>query len=69
MSDKTVMDRVRALVATLGTREKAARRLGVSVAYLGELLRGTRTPGPKVLAALGMRKETSYVEDTDNAKM
>ena len=65
MTDRAVMQRIRDLVNTLGSQKKAAKRLGVSAAYLGELLRGTRTPGPKVLGALGLRKETNYVEDKE----
>jgi hypothetical protein len=63
MVDIAVILKLQSVVASCGSQQKAARKLGLSQAYLGELLRGTRTPGPKVLAALGLRKQTSYVED------
>lgn len=47
-------------VAKYGTQAAAADALGVSPAYLSDLMQGKREPGPKVLHALGLEKVTTY---------
>jgi transcriptional regulator with XRE-family HTH domain len=37
-----------------------ASQLGISRQYLAYIMAGERQPGPKVLRALGLRRETSY---------
>lgn len=37
-----------------------AERIGVSRAYLSDILRGRRDPGPTILEFLGLRKVVSY---------
>lgn len=64
--DTTIIKRLLEAVHECGSREKAASKLGISLSYLGELLRGTRQPGPKVLSALGLRKETIYKENSND---
>lgn len=58
-------DEVRALLRKrLKTMKQAAlaKTLDISAAYLSDILSGAREPGDKVLKALGLRRETSYVE-------
>jgi hypothetical protein len=43
------MKKLRALVREHGSQQKAADVMGVSRIYFGEVLRGTRAPGPKIL--------------------
>jgi transcriptional regulator with XRE-family HTH domain len=38
-----------------------AKELGISAPYLSDIMRGQRKPGPKVLGALGMERQTETV--------
>ena len=38
-----------------------ARVLGVTPSYISDVRKGVRTAGPKLLAALGLRRVVSYV--------
>lgn len=38
------------------TQAEAAEALGITPAYLSDVLNGRRDPGPKVLTALGLQK-------------
>lgn len=40
---------------------KLADELGISPAYLSDIMRGKSEPGPSILEALGLEKETVYV--------
>jgi transcriptional regulator with XRE-family HTH domain len=43
-----------------------SREIGCSAAYLSDIMRGNRAPGPKILAYLGLSREvkvrTSYTQ-------
>ena len=56
MKPPNVTDRLRALVVKHKTQAAAAAAIGITPVYFGDLLRGRRTPGPKVLAGLGLTK-------------
>ena len=43
-----------------GTQTAVAKELGITPAYLGDVLRGKREPGPSVLNALGLRSVITY---------
>ena len=43
-----------------GSKTAAAERLGVSDQYLGDIIRGKRAPGRKVLQALGLERVVTY---------
>ena len=65
MSDKLInLDKLLALlsaeVAGLGGQSRFAQSAGVSQAYVADILAGKRSPGPKILAALGFEKVTLY---------
>ena len=47
-------------VETSGNQSKAAKAIGVSAAYFGEVLNGTREPGPSILEFFGIQRETIY---------
>ena len=42
------------------TQSALAKELGVSPAYLSDILRGKRDPGPQVLGALGLERVVTY---------
>lgn len=43
-----------------GSQSAAAKRLGVSGAYLSDVKNGRREPGEKLLTALGLKRVVSY---------
>lgn len=43
-----------------GTAVAFAQSLGFSAAYLSDVLRGRRAPGPGLLEAIGMERVTAY---------
>lgn len=45
-----------------GSERKLAEKLGVSYAYMNDLIRGKRRPGEKILSAIGFREERVYVQ-------
>lgn len=45
-----------------GSQKDLASRLGVSAAYLGDVLHGRREPGDKILLALGLERVVTYRE-------
>ena len=47
---------LRALVGQHGTQKAAAKALGVSPAYLGDMLMGRRDISERILAKLGLRR-------------
>ena len=54
---KTLRDKVAA-----STQRAAAKELGVSASYLGDVLKGRREVGPSILRALGLEREVQYRE-------
>jgi len=40
-----------------GSRSALAREMGVSPAYVGDVLLGKRDPGPAILKVLGLRRQ------------
>ena len=45
-----------AVIGAVGTQSAFADRHGISAAYVSEVVRGTRDPGPAVLDALGLER-------------
>lgn len=61
MKDQYSLSDVLKIISGMGnTQTEIAKQLGVSGAYLSEIMGGTRKPGPKLLEALKMRSETFY---------
>jgi transcriptional regulator with XRE-family HTH domain len=50
-------------VQRAGTQAALAKELGITAAYLGDVLNGKRKPGPTLLDALGYRRVITYVKD------
>ena len=58
MTRDQVVKRIRDLVNKAGSQRLIAQRFGVSDAYLGDVLKGQRKPGPKILKQLGLERDT-----------
>ena len=43
-----------------GSQRSLAAKLGISDVYLSDVLTGKRTPGPKILRALGLQQRIVY---------
>lgn len=54
---------LRRLIRKMGSQQAAAEHLGVSGAYLSDILHRKRDPGPKVLEVLGLREVKIYVPE------
>lgn len=57
-----VLDLLRREVKGVGTQEAFAEKAGVTQQYVGDILRGQRKPGEKILDALGLQKVIVYTE-------
>lgn len=62
LTDEQVLVRLRRVVAFHGSQMAAARSLGVALSLVNRTLTGTDDPPPKLLKALGLRREVRYVE-------
>ena len=60
MTSSTVLGELRRVIVQQGSQKAAAAHLGVSAAYLSDVLRDRREPGPKLLSALGMKRTVTY---------
>lgn len=56
MNSRDLQFYIREKVALAGSQAKLAQMLGISEAYLSDILNGKRHPGPKVLEALHLEK-------------
>ena len=56
-----VISHLRELISTYPSQAACAKALGISSAYLCDILQLRRDPGPTVLKALGFEKRTIYV--------
>lgn len=56
LSNSEVLAALREAVTTAGSQRTYASRIGVSQAYLGDVLHGRRHPGDRVLSALGLKR-------------
>lgn len=61
MTQARIWQRLDTLRKQHGTRAKAAAAIGISAQYFSDILNGKRTPGPKVLRALGLKRVTTFV--------
>ncbi len=55
-----VLEMISSLVLEKGSQAEAAKHLGISGAYLGDILKNNREPGAKVLDALGLERITVF---------
>jgi transcriptional regulator with XRE-family HTH domain len=42
------------------TKKELAKQLGISAPYLGDVMLGKREPGPAILRALKLKRQTVY---------
>ena len=56
VSNETALEALRDAVTAAGSQRAAAARIGVSQAYLGDVLAGRRALGSRILGALGLRR-------------
>ena len=65
LSNSEVLAALREAVTTAGSQRTYASRIGVSQAYLADVLHGRRHPGERVLSALGLRRITVIAAQED----
>jgi hypothetical protein len=63
MNEQNFANYLAFLVQAKGSQAAAAEAWGISKPYLSDILHGRRLPGPKLLKALGVRREVVYTED------
>ena len=61
ISEQAVREVLREAVRKAGNQKQFAAAHGVGQQYVSEILRGTRAPSPRILAALGLVRITAYV--------
>ena len=68
MKKITEIDPITELEKYIGkeSASEAARRMGVAVSYVTGVLGGTRVPGKKILACLGLKKVIVYKRITQD---
>jgi len=60
MTKLELLNHLKKLVEEAGTQKELASRLGVSLAYLNDVMLGRKEPGKKLLAALGVERVVIY---------
>ena len=55
------------LIASVGTQKSVAEMMGISQAYLGDILRGKKALGEKTAARLGWRRMTVFIIKGENS--
>jgi DNA-binding transcriptional regulator YdaS (Cro superfamily) len=65
ISPGEVLLALREAIAATGSQRTYASSIGVSQAYLGDVLHGRRAAGDKILAAIGLRRITLVVAQED----
>ena len=61
-SKKDVVAELEDLVFRLSTQKVLAQKIGISEAYLSDVIHGRREPGNKILSFLGYEKVVCYRE-------
>lgn len=60
MTKAQILHRIRVIVLACKTQADAAKKLGVSAQYLGDVLANRREPGKKILKRLKIKKVVGY---------
>lgn len=60
MNREQIVEKLYAMVEKVGSQAAVARELGVSPAYLNDILQGHRRPGKLILGALKLEAKTIY---------
>lgn len=66
MKRPAVIQKIQRIIEEQGTQKGAAELLGVSEAYLSDLLKGRRDPGKKILDKLGLESSVVYTPKAEN---
>ena len=61
MNTDTLRSRLARRAEEVGSQKALASELGVSQAYLCDVMKGRKEPGPLLLAGLGLQRVVSYV--------
>ncbi|HEV2054676.1 MAG TPA: helix-turn-helix transcriptional regulator [Methylomirabilota bacterium] len=61
LSKVDLVELLRQRAKRAGSQQALAETLGVTPAYLSDVLAGRREPGPKILEALRLRRQVVYV--------
>ncbi len=67
LSNAEVLQALREAVSASGSQRTYATRIGVSQAYLGDVLHGRRSPGERVLSALGLKRIVIITNENRNS--
>ena len=63
MSKEEAVSLLRKRVVQRGAQAALAKELGVSQAYISDVLAGHRNPGPTILKSLGLTKVVRYEKE------
>lgn len=66
MRRPAVIKKIEQIIEERGTKKAAAEFLEVSQQYLGDLLKGRRDPGKKILDKLGLESSVIYTAKQEN---
>lgn len=69
LSEEEFLNLIRGDVETQGSQRALAASLGVSEAYLSDVLRGRRSAGNKILSRYRLRAVTNYVRAEKEKKL
>lgn len=61
MDEGRFMERLRREIVRNGNQKRTAEALGISQQFLTDVLKGRRSPGPKLLKAMGLERKIEYV--------
>jgi hypothetical protein len=67
-TDADVREELRLLADSMSTHAALAKKMGISPAYLCDVLDGRRNPGPKILKFLKLKKVVCYGEAKDERR-
>lgn len=68
MNKDEVLRIINDFVKQQGSQATAAKKIGISRAYMNDIIRCRRYPGNKVLSAFGIHKTTTYLVKNKHAK-
>ena len=63
ISQDSIVEELRLLADSMSTRKALAKKIGISEAYLCDILHGRRNPGPAVCQFLKVKPMLVYMEE------
>jgi hypothetical protein len=61
MDQAAVLAHIISFVSAVGSVRAFARKAGLSEVHVRDVLQGRRTPGPRLLASVGVERRVTYV--------